>query len=114
MQFDRLKRREFIRLLGVSAATWPMVARAQQTDRIRLIGVLTGASESDPVSQARLTAFRDALQDLGWTEGRNVRFEVRWSGGDINRMHAYAAEFVKLAPDVILSHGTSAIASLKP
>jgi ABC-type uncharacterized transport system substrate-binding protein len=114
MQLNRLKRREFIRLLGVSAAAWPLVARAQQTDQTRLIGVLMGASENDPVSQARLTAFRNALQELGWTEGRNVRFEVRWSGGNVDRAHAFVAELVKLAPDVILSHGTFSIAALKP
>jgi len=105
-----MRRREFITALGGVAAGWPLAARAQQP---RLIGVLMGASESDPVSQARLAAFRSSLQELGWTEGRNVRFEARWSGGNIERARAFAAELVKLAPDVILSHGTLSIVELK-
>lgn len=109
-----MKRREFIALLAGLAAARPFVAHSQPADRIRLVGVLMTTGENDPVSQARLTAFRDAFQELGWTEGRNVRFEMRWSRGDINRVRTFAAELVKLAPDVILSYGTSAIAALKP
>jgi len=109
-----MRRREFIALLGAVAAARPVVAHAQPADQIRVIGVLMGSRDTDPVSQARLTAFRNALQELGWTEGRNARFEVRWSAGDIDRVRSYAAELVKLAPDVILCYGTSAIAALKP
>jgi putative ABC transport system substrate-binding protein len=76
MQFGQLKRREFITLLG-STAAWPLSARAQQADRVKLIAVLMGLRENDPVAQARVVAFRQALEGLGWIEGRNVRFEVR-------------------------------------
>lgn len=89
-------------------------ARAASTEPgVRLIGFLTGASEKDQITQAHFTAFRNALRELGWTEGRNLRLEARWAGGDLNRLRADAAELVKLAPNVILSHGTSAIATLK-
>jgi ABC-type uncharacterized transport system substrate-binding protein len=109
-----MKRREFVALLAGLVAARPFVAHSQPADQSRLVGVLMAAGENDLVSQARLTAFRDAFQELGWTEGHNVRFEVRWSRGDINRVRTFAAELVKLAPDVILSYGTSAIAALKP
>ena len=79
-----MKRREFIAGLG-SAAVWPVVARAQQSERIRRIGVLMNGDENDPVQKARLSAFTQALADLGWTDGRNVRVDVRWYGSDINR-----------------------------
>jgi putative tryptophan/tyrosine transport system substrate-binding protein len=105
-------RRELFALLGGGAA-WPLAARAQQTEQTRLIGVLMGASESDPVSRMHLAAFRSAIQDLGWTEGRNVRFEIRWAGGDIEQVRAFAAELVKLAPNVILAHSTLSVAALK-
>jgi putative ABC transport system substrate-binding protein len=112
MTILRIKRRAFIAGLG-GAAAWPVVARGQQADRVGRVGVLMGLRENDPVAQVRLTAFRKALQDQGWMEGRNVRFEVRWSGGEIDRVHAAAAELVQLAPDVILANGTPAIAALK-
>jgi putative ABC transport system substrate-binding protein len=108
-----MRRREFIEILG-SAVAWPLAARAQQLERMRRIGVLMGNNENDPVGQFRLGVFRDALQELGWSEGRNVRFEIRWSGGDPDRVRALAGELVKLAPDVILSYGTAALAALKP
>jgi putative ABC transport system substrate-binding protein len=108
-----VRRREFILLIG-GAATWPIAVHAQQSDKVRLIGVLSGATEKDAVTQKRLAAFRDGLAELGWIEGRNVRFENRWSGGDTDRMHSLAAELVSLSPDVILAHGTAAIAALKP
>jgi putative ABC transport system substrate-binding protein len=108
-----MRRREFIVLLGGTAATWPLVARAQQPDRMRRIGVLVPSVESNKDYQARMAAFRESLQKLGWSEGRNVRFDYRWAGADPERMRAYAAELVSLAPDVILSisNQTTAILS---
>src|SRR5215470_3279482 len=92
-----MRRREFIGLVG-GAAAWPMATRAQQDVRMRHVGVLLGTAEDDPVGQTRLEGFRQALAALGWSEGRNVRFEVRWSGGDVGRVRAKAAELVALAP----------------
>lgn len=109
-----MKRREFLALIGSGAMTWPNAALSQQTTRIPLIGVLSGAREDDALIQARLAAFRKVLQELGWTVGRNVRFEVRYSNGEPVRLRAAVSELVKLAPDVILAHGTAAIAELKP
>src|SRR6516164_1821079 len=95
-------RREFITLLGgAAAAAWPLAARAQQPDRMRRIGVLMGLTESDPEAQSRIAAFRKTLQDLGWTEGRNVRTDYYWAAGDIDRTHALAKELVSSTPDVI-------------
>jgi putative ABC transport system substrate-binding protein len=92
-----MRRREFITLLGGAAAAWPLAASAQQSERVRRIGVLMGGAESNPVNQARLAAFLDGLQQLGWTEGRNVRIDTRWPAGDADR-RTYAAELVGLAP----------------
>jgi putative ABC transport system substrate-binding protein len=97
-----MRRREFITLLGGAAASWPIAARAQQGDHARRIGVLLPGDENDPVFKARLSAFTQALADLGWTDGRNVRMELRWAGSDINRMRALAQELVGLQPDIIL------------
>jgi putative ABC transport system substrate-binding protein len=109
-----MRRREFISLIGGAAATWPIAVHAQQSDKVRLIGVLSGAADKDAVTQKRLAVFRDGLAEVGWIEGRNVRFQNRWSGGDTERMHSLAAELVSLNPDVILAHGTAAIAAMKP
>jgi len=84
MQFDQLKRREFITLLGGAAATWPLAARAQQ-ERMRRIGVLMNTGADDPQSQLRLAAFLQGLSELGWIDGRNVRIEYRWGAGDAER-----------------------------
>ena len=108
-----MRRRAFIAALG-SAAVLPRRTYAQQATQTRLVGVLMGTAETDRVSQDRLSAFLDALQQLGWAEGRNLRFEIRWAGADVDRVRASAAELVKLQPDVILSFGTLAIAALKP
>ena len=99
-----MRRREFIAGLG-SAAAWPVVARAQQGDRIRRIGVLISGDENDPVAKTSLSAFAQALADLGWTDGRNVRMEVRWTGDGINRIRVLAQELVGLQPDIILAGG---------
>ena len=110
---DRMmRRREFITLLGGAAATWPLAARAQQGERVRRIGVLLNLAENDPEGQARLGAFLQGLQQLGWTIGRNVQIEYRWGAGDPDRTRRYAAELVALAPDVILAAGGSAVGSL--
>jgi putative ABC transport system substrate-binding protein len=84
-----IQRREFITLLG-GAAVWPLAARAQQGDRVRHIGVLIGFYENDPEGKLRLSAFAQALADLGWTDGRNLRMDLRWYGDDINRIQALA------------------------
>ena len=101
-----MKRRDFITAIAGLAATWPFAARAQQPDRVRRIGVLMAYAESDPVGQSEVAAFRDALAKLGWTEGKNLRIELRWSGGDVDRIRTLAKELVDLQPDVILSAST--------
>ena len=111
MHFDRLKRREFISLLG-GAAAWPLAARAQQPDRVRLIGVLVGNAQSDRVAQSWLAVFLDALSKLGWTEGSNLRIELRGSAGDADRMRTLAKELVDLRPNAILGVTTPVIAAL--
>ena len=93
-------------LLGGVAATWPLAARAQQGDHIRRIGVLQGQSAEDPESKARRTAFEQALQQLGWIQGRNVRIDYRFAGGDAATSRKQAEELVALAPDVIVSTGS--------
>jgi putative ABC transport system substrate-binding protein len=107
MQFVDLKRRELITLLG-SAAAWPLAARAQQAERVRRIGVIVGAP-NDLLRQARHVAFLQALQQLGWTEGRNVHIDARWSSGNSVETRRHAAELVALAPDVIFTAGSAAI-----
>ncbi len=108
-----MRRRDFIIILGGTAATWPLAPRAQQAERVRHLGVLMSISEDDPLAQARVTALRQALAELGWTEGRNLKIEWRWTGGDIARVREYAAELVRLAPDVIVANGTPSVAALK-
>src|SRR6516225_3103746 len=106
-----MRRREFISLLG-GAAAWPLAARAQQPGGIRRVGVLMSAAADDPLWQARVTAFRQVLQQLGWTDGRNVRIDIRWAGGNADDSRKYAAELVALAPDVILAVGGSVVGTL--
>src|SRR6516162_5108497 len=100
-----LRRREFIAACG-GAAAWPLAARAQQGDRVRRIGVLIPGDENDPVWKPRLSAFTQALAGLGWTDGRNVRIDLRWGAGDANRIRALAKELVGLRPDIILTGNT--------
>ena len=93
-----VRRREFITLLGGTAAAWPLAARAQQAERVRRIGVLTPFNEGDPEVRSRVSAFQEALREAGWVEGRNMRIDYRWAAGDLDRIRAYAAEIVGLAP----------------
>jgi ABC-type uncharacterized transport system substrate-binding protein len=105
-----VKRREFITLLGGAALAWPLAARGQQGGPMRRIGVLMSVAADGPEGQARLTAFIKGLQQLGWTDGRNVRFDHRWGSGDSERSRNYAAELVTLGPDVILASGDPVMA----
>jgi putative tryptophan/tyrosine transport system substrate-binding protein len=105
-----MRRRDFIAGLG-SAAAWPLTARAQQVERIRRIGVLSGLDETDPADS--VSAFTQALAGLGWTDGRNVRVDLRWGGEDVNRIRALARELVGLQPDIILSGGTPGTVALQ-
>jgi len=98
-----VRRRDFITILGGAATASPLAARAQQRERMRRIGVLNGFGEGDQDAQARIAAFQQELQRLGWTEGRNVRFEVRWAEDDTRKFPAYAAEFVSLPTDVVFT-----------
>jgi putative ABC transport system substrate-binding protein len=107
-----MKRREFIAGLG-GAAVWPLAARAQQGNRVRRIGVLMSGVENDPLEKTYVSAFTQALAGLGW-DGRNVRIDLRWARGDINRTRAFARELVGLQPDIILANGTPATAALQP
>jgi hypothetical protein len=100
-----VKRREFIALLG-GTAVWPLAARAQQPERMRRIAVILNQPADDLDAQARLAAFLDGLQQLSWTDGRNVRIDIRWAAGDPDRMRKWAAELAVLAPDVILATGS--------
>jgi putative tryptophan/tyrosine transport system substrate-binding protein len=107
-----MRRREFITLLGGTAATWPLAARARQAGPVRRIGVLMGFAESDTAVQSWLAAFRGALAKLGWTEGSNLRIELRWTGSDPDKMNAFAKELVDLRPDAILSVTTPVTGAL--
>jgi putative ABC transport system substrate-binding protein len=100
-----MRRREFI--AGLGGAAWPLAARAQQGERVRRVGVLMPFDENDPALNSALTAFTHALADLGWTDDRNVRMDVRWAGSDINRIRALAQELVGLQPDIIVTNGTT-------
>jgi ABC-type uncharacterized transport system substrate-binding protein len=108
-----MERREFITLLGGTVAAWPSLARGQQGDAVRRIGILMGLGESDPVGQAYLIAFREGLQKLGWVEGRGTRIDSRWAdAGDAEARKQFAKEIVDLNPNLILSHNTPTTAAL--
>ena len=107
-----MRRRDFITLLGGAAMAWPPAAHAQQSERVRRIGVLMGYAESDSEAQAQIAAFRDGLQKLGWTEGRNIRIDIRWAAFDAKAMQRFATELVALQPDLILSPHTPTTAAL--
>ena len=107
-----MRRREFISLIGGAAATWPLAARAQQRERMRRIGVLMAITANDAEAQARIAAFVQGLQQLGWTVGQNVQIDYRLAGIDADTLRKYAAELVALAPDVILAQSSPTIAPL--
>jgi putative ABC transport system substrate-binding protein len=113
MQFDPLKRRDFITLLGGTAITLPLPVRAQPAERMRRLGVLVNLAADDPESQARIGAFLQALQEFGWTMGRNIQIDYRYAGGNADRIRQYAAELVSLAPDVILANGNFGVGPLQ-
>ena len=97
-----MKRRAFMTLLGGAAAAWPLAAPAQQADRMRRLGVLRSADVGDPKGKAQLFAFMEELAALGWADRFNLRMEIRWGGGNVNRASVFAKELVALQPDVIL------------
>jgi putative ABC transport system substrate-binding protein len=110
--FD-MRRREFITLLGGAAAAWPLAARAQQTDRMRRIGMLIGTAENDPELPLRLAAFLQTLERLGWKESLNLRIDYRWGAGDPDRTRAYAKELIRATPDIVVAESTPATAALQ-
>ena len=99
-----MKRREFISLIGGAAAAWPVAVRAQEPGRMRRVSVLLAFFDSDPEGQPRIAAFQHELENLGWTEGRNIQIEYRWASGDADRFRAFAAELVAARPDVLVAH----------
>src|SRR5215469_15636255 len=107
-----MKRRDFIAGLG-SAAGWPLAAHAQQPDRVRRIGMLMAGDENDHVWKTAVSALTQALADLGWTDGRNVRMHLGWGGGDTNRIRALAHELVGLQPDIVVTTATAATVALQ-
>jgi putative ABC transport system substrate-binding protein len=107
-----MQRRAFITLLG-GATAWPLAARAQQGERMRRIGVLMNTAADDPLGQARVAAFQQALQQLGWSDGHNVRIDIRWGQNDVEHDRKYAAELVAFMPDVILAVGTLSVVALQ-
>jgi putative ABC transport system substrate-binding protein len=108
-----MRRRQFIALLGGAAVAWPLAARAQQAERMRRVGVLNYLAADDPDSSPRVVAFAQALQGLGWIDGRNIQIDYRWGGGDLDRSRRYATELVALGSDVILVSSGSALAALQ-
>jgi putative tryptophan/tyrosine transport system substrate-binding protein len=107
-----MRRRHFIKMIAGSAAAWPLAARAQQPDRMRRLGVLMNRAVDDPEAQGNVGAFLQSLQQLGWTDGRNVHIDTRWTRGDTDDTRKYAAELVALAPDVIQTSGASTVGPL--
>jgi putative tryptophan/tyrosine transport system substrate-binding protein len=108
-----MRRREFITLVGGSAVTWPLAARAQQPDRIRRVGLMMNLAESDPDARIRVTAFTKGLEELGWVEGRNLRIDYLWAVDEANRSRTLAAELVAVKPDVILASATDVLSAVR-
>jgi putative ABC transport system substrate-binding protein len=108
-----LRRREFVAGLGGAVAAWPLAARAQRRDRVRRIGVLMPFDENNPGFKSDFSAFTQALADLGWTDGRNLRMDLRWAAGNTDRIRAYVAELLSLQPDVVLITGARVLAAMQ-
>ncbi len=107
-----MKRREFISLVGSAAAAWPLAARAQEPGRVRRVGVLFAFFDYDSESQARIAAFQQELENLGWRDGYNIQIDYRWANGDAERFRAFAAELVAARPDVIVAHASPSAEAL--
>jgi putative tryptophan/tyrosine transport system substrate-binding protein len=108
-----MKRREFITLFGGVAAAWPLVARAQQSERTARVGVLMGIGDSDPEAGPRVEALEDGFRQLGWVKGRNLQLDYRWTAGDLERAQRFAKEIVELRPNLIVVHSTPAVKALR-
>jgi putative ABC transport system substrate-binding protein len=108
-----MRRREFITLLGGGAVAWPLAASAQQREKVRRIGVLMNTAADDPEGQARMAAFLQGLEPLGWSVGRNAQIDLRWGADDVDRERKYAQELVALAPDILLASGTGSVTALQ-
>jgi putative ABC transport system substrate-binding protein len=108
-----MRRREFITLFGSAVAVWSHAGHAQDLDRLRRVGMLMGNTASDPLGLMRVSVFRQELQQLGWKEGRNLKIEVRWSGGDAGRIKDYSTELVEFAPDIIVANGSMVLATME-
>jgi putative tryptophan/tyrosine transport system substrate-binding protein len=109
-----MRRRDFITLIGATAATWPRAARAQRADQMRKVSVLLSLAENDPEATNRVKAFRLGMRDLGWIEGRNVQIEYRFAGNDLESINRNVAEVVRLAPDIIVANSTAVMVALRP
>jgi putative tryptophan/tyrosine transport system substrate-binding protein len=107
-----MRRRDFIALIGCTAVAWPLTTRAQQPDGMRRIAALMDTDDNNSDGQTRVAALRQALQQFGWTEGRNIRMDLRWGGGDVERTRGFAAELVHLSPDVIFAYAKAQLAPL--
>jgi putative ABC transport system substrate-binding protein len=110
---EAMRRRDFINAVAGTAAVWPLVAHAQQTEQVRRIGVLMNRTADDPGAQALLTEFQKTLQQLGWSNGANARVDIRWGANDADLERKYAAELAALAPEVIFAAGTQSVAPLQ-
>jgi putative ABC transport system substrate-binding protein len=108
-----MRRREFLGALGGAAAAWPLAARAQQAGPMRRIGILMGGAKGDSQNEVGLTAFSKSLRELGWTEGNNIRIDIRWAAGNVERMKNFAKELVGLQPDLLIAHTTQPTAALQ-
>jgi putative ABC transport system substrate-binding protein len=108
-----MRRRRFITLLGGAAVTWPVTVRAQQPERMWRVGVLMAPAENDPDARSGIAAFRQGLHELGWNEGRNLRIDYRWGGGDVDLIRAFAKELIELSPDVVVGHSTPSVVALR-
>jgi putative ABC transport system substrate-binding protein len=108
-----MRRREFITLLSGASVAWPLAARAQQVAGPRRVGILLNLSENDPEARRLTTVFHEGLAQLGWADGRNLRIDYRWAGGDVGRIRAFAKELVELSPDIIVGYATPTIVALQ-